>query len=137
MELRKALQNFAKVAAEEAERNPEFEKRIREALGLPEDSDPVSRPQRDLASAESPARTRRGRRTPAVLNPVELVSEGEQALRDQLVPLTVEQLKDIVAGYGMDPSNLVMKWKSRDRITDHIVQMAITRSQKGDVFRYG
>ena len=36
MELRKALQNFAKVAADEAERNPEFEQRIRKALGLSE-----------------------------------------------------------------------------------------------------
>ena len=34
MELRKALQNFAKVAADEAERNPEFEQRIRESFGI-------------------------------------------------------------------------------------------------------
>jgi hypothetical protein len=136
MELRKALQNFAKVAADEAERNPEFEQRIRKALGLSE-AVVVSSSQVAIEPGKQAVRRRGGRRTPAVLNPVELVSEGEQALRDQLVPLTVEQLKDVVAGYGMDPSKLVMKWKSRDRITDHIVQMAITRSQKGDVFRYG
>jgi hypothetical protein len=136
MELRKALQNFAKVAADEAERNPEFEQRIRKALGLSE-AVVASSGQVAIEPGKQGVRRRGGRRTPAVLNPVELVSEGEQALRDQLVPLTVEQLKDTVAGYGMDPSKLVMKWKSRDRITDHIVQMAITRSQKGDVFRYG
>jgi hypothetical protein len=103
MELRKALQNFAKVAADEAERNPEFEQRIRKALGLSE-AVVASSGQVAIEPGKQGVRRRGGRRTPAVLNPVELVSEGEQALRDQLVPLTVEQLKDIVAGYGMDPS---------------------------------
>jgi len=122
MTLRDALQNFAKVAADEAEKNPEFERQIRNALGLSENNKQV----------------RRGRRrTPAVLNPVELVTKSEQELREQLSTLTVEQLKDIVAGYGMDPSKLVMKWRRRDRITDHIVQTAVARSQKGDAFRYG
>ena len=122
MTLREALQNFAKVAADEAEKNPEFERQIRSALGLPENG----------------TRARRGRRrAPAVLNPVELVKKGEPELREQLSTLNVEQLKDIVAGYGMDPSKLVMKWRRRDRIIDHIVQTAITRSQKGDAFRYG
>ncbi len=136
MELRKALQNFAKAAADEAERNPEFERRLRKALGLPE-AVVGSSNQEATEPGKQAVRRRNGRRTPPILDPVELVSQGEPALREQLNPLTVEQLKDIVAGYGMDPSKLVMKWKSRDRITDHIVQMAITRSQKGDVFRYG
>ena len=136
MELRKALQNFAKVAADEAERNPEFERRIRKALGLAE-AVAASSGQVTIEPGKQAVRRRNGRRTPPILDPVDLVNQGETVLREQLNPLTVEQLKDIVAGYGMDPSKLVMKWKSRDRITDHIVQMAITRSQKGDVFRYG
>ena len=32
-----------------------------------------------------------------------LVRENEQVLREQLSPLTLEQFKDIVADYGMDP----------------------------------
>ena len=136
MELREALQNFAKVAADEAERNPDFERRLRKALGITESAIlPISG---NAAASSAPvAPRRRGRRAPALLNPLELVCDGEQALRDQLVPLTVDQLKDIVAGHGMDPSKKVMRWKSHERITNHIVQMAIDRSQKGDVFRYG
>ena len=123
MTLRQALRNFAKVASDEAERNPEFEQRLREALGIPNENGQPTRV------------VRRGRRTAAVLNPVEIVNESEQKLRDQLSNLTVEQLKDIVAGYGMDPSKLVMKWRKRERITDHIVQTALVRSQKGNAFR--
>lgn len=118
--LRDALQNFAKVAADEAERNPEFERQVRSALGL----------------SENRTQARRGRRAPAVLNPVELVGESEQVLREQLSSLTVEQLKDIVAGYGMDPSKLVMKWRKHERIAEHIIQTSLTRSQKGNAFRY-
>ncbi len=135
MKLRKALQDFAKVAADEAERNPDFERRLRKALGLAE-SAVASSDQDATKPRKQDVRRRNGRRTPPILDPVELVSQGEPVLREQLNPLTVEQLKDIVAGHGMDPSKLVMRWKSRDRITDHIVQMAVTRSQKGNVFRH-
>ena len=133
MELRKALQDFAKVAADEAERNPAFELRLRKALGLPEAAvDPAD--QDSTKPGKSGVRRHKSRRTPPILDPVELILHGEPLLRERLDPLTVEQLKDIVAGHGMDPSKLVMRWKSRDRIANHIVQMAISRSQKGNVF---
>ena len=47
----------------------------------------------------------RNRRTPAVLDPVQLVKESELAFREQLSGLTVEQLKDVVADHDMDPSS--------------------------------
>ena len=49
--------------------------------------------------------------------------------------LTLDQLRDIVAQYGMDPSKLVMKWKDPERVMDQIVELALTRSIKGDAFR--
>ena len=60
---------------------------------------------------------------------------GEEVLRKSLEPLSVEQLKDIVADHGMDPGKLVMKWKDAGRIIDRIVEIAIGRAQKGNAFR--
>jgi hypothetical protein len=63
------------------------------------------------------------------------MEQGENALRGALTPLNVEQLKDIVAEYGMDTSKLALKWKSRDRLQDLIVATVRDRLAKGDAFR--
>ena len=135
MKLKRALQNLAKAISEEAERNPEFESRIRAAIGLPETVPGASRSHQSEVIPKTGLQRRRNRRTPAVLDPVQLVQESEQILREQLALLTIEQLKDIVAEHGMDPSKLVMKWRRPERIANHIVDMAIARSRKGDAFR--
>jgi hypothetical protein len=64
-----------------------------------------------------------------------LAAGGRDNLRNALAPLDLERLKDIVAQFGMDPSKLVMKWKDRDRVAEHIVETSITRATKGDAFR--
>ena len=135
MELKRAMQDLVRVIVEESDRNPEFESRIREALGLSA-SDYNKSCSTQGSDAAKPGTVRgRNRRTPAVLDPVQLVKESELALREQLSGLTVEQLKDVVADHDMDPSKLVMKWKTRERIVNHIVEMAMSRSRKGDAFR--
>jgi hypothetical protein len=58
-------------------------------------------------------------------------------LRQSLAPLNLEQLKDIIADYGMDPSKLAMKWKTPKRIIDRIVEVSLGRAAKGDVFLRG
>ncbi|EPX78861.1 hypothetical protein Salmuc_04444 [Salipiger mucosus DSM 16094] len=55
-------------------------------------------------------------------------------MRSKLEPLTLEQLKDIVAEYGMDPGKLVMKWKTADRVIDRIVEYSVARAKKGKAF---
>ena len=135
MKLKRALQNLAKAISEEAERNPEFESRIRAAIGLPETDSGASRSHQSEGIPKNGLQRRRNRRTSAVLDPVQLVQESEQILSEQLALLTIEQLKDIVAEHGMDPSKLVMKWRRPERIANHIVDMAIARSRKGDAFR--
>jgi hypothetical protein len=135
MELKRAMQNLAKAISEEAERNPDFEARIRKALGLPAADGSDSRSVQITHTLEAGSPRRRNRRTLSVLDPVQLAQESEQSLREQLALLTIEQLKDIVADHGMDPSKLVMKWKTPERIANHIVEMAVSRSRKGDAFR--
>lgn len=129
MKLRKPLLDLARVIADQAERDPVFAEQITIALGLREQVSPKAEPKRS-----STARPK-NRRPAAILDPIQLVRDGEPQLRARLSALTLEELKDVVADYGMDPGKLVMKWKDADRIVDRIVELSLARAQKGDAFR--
>lgn len=125
MNIKKPLKAFMAVITEEADRNPEFAEKLAVALGLDKSNRKV----------KQPVKRRSRRRTPAVLDPVALYSEGEALLREKLGLLDLEQLRDIVAECGMDPGKLVMKWKTEQRVIEHIVEVAGTRAKKGQAFR--
>ena len=134
MSLRTVLENLARVLNDEADHNPEFAKRLQVVFGLTD----VTRPARATSAASRVDRKINrpaNRRPQAVLDPVALATVGEEALRAALAPLAIEELKDIVADYGMDHKRLVMKWKTPERVRQHIVEISITRAQKGDAFR--
>lgn len=131
MKMRKALLDLARVVADQAERDPTFADQIAAALGWTDKPALGSVAVKRSADAARP----RNRRPAAMLDPIELARNGEAALRSGLAPLTLEQLKDIVADYGMDSGKLVMKWKDAERIVDRIVELSLARAQKGDAFR--
>jgi predicted DNA binding CopG/RHH family protein len=79
--------------------------------------------------------TPRNRRKPAPFDPFVVYEQGESALRIRLAELDLEALKDIVAEHGMDPGKLVLRWKTMDRVLEHIVSTVQARSKKGDAFR--
>jgi hypothetical protein len=124
VKLRTALQGLVRAIVEEADRNVEFAQKVEGSLGIGGET------------PEPSGRNPRGsnRRTPAILNPIEVARQGEEALRQKLAALSLEQLKDVVADYGMDPGKLVMKWKTPQRIIDRIVEFSMARAVKGDVF---
>ena len=134
MSFRTILRSLVKVVSDEAERNPKFAEQLRNVFKSAVPASPSK-----MASAASRKGPKTGRpanrRPPAVLNPVMLARQGEEALRAELSILTLEQLRDIVADYGMDPGRLVMKWKTTNRVIDRIVEISIGRAHKGDVFR--
>ena len=129
MTLKQRLSALISAIIEETEKNVPFRANIEHALGI---SASLGMPQ---PRAGATTKQRRGRRTPAVLDPVEIARQGEDVLRAKISMLTLDQLRDIVAQYGMDPSKLVMKWKDPERVMDQIVELALTRSIKGDAFR--
>jgi hypothetical protein len=129
MSVRKTLSALAQAIAAEADRNPDFRARLEHVLSLSRPS--VGRPSSGLAESKRKG----GRRTPAVLDPVELARQGEDRLRARLVSLDLERLRDIVAQFGMDPGKLVMKWKDSNRVIDRIVEVSLARATKGDAFR--
>jgi hypothetical protein len=76
------------------------------------------------------------RRSPAAVDPFDVLREGGTGgLRDRLAPLSVDQLRDIVAEYRIEPYTLAMKWKTPSRLIDLIVDTIEQRSRKGDAFR--
>jgi hypothetical protein len=128
MNLKKTLNALVAVIAEEAAKNESFRENLECALGI--------NAMTGMAQVRTGANKKRGgRRTPAVLDPVDLARQGEGALREKLSTLTLDQLRDVVAQYGMDPGKLVMKWKDVNRVKDRIVELSLARATKGDAFR--
>ena len=133
MLLRTVLRNFVKVVSDEADRNPEFAERLWAVF-----ESARSRPAKKTSppKKKGPTTTRPANRRPAaVVDPVAVAARGEEALRAALAPLTLDQLKDIVAENGMDQEKLVMKWKTPNRVIDRIVEISINRAHKGEAFR--
>jgi len=89
------------------------------------------------AAATGQSRSRRAaRRAPGPIDPFAVYTEGGEAgLREQLLALDLDQLRDIVAQHGMDHDRLAMKWKDSSRVIDRIVEKVASRSAKGSAFR--
>ena len=134
MLLRTKLRNFIKVVADEAEQNPEFAKRLQAVLDTVSTTHTVKKSSKS-GGANTKGQRPANRRPPAVLDPVSFATQGEDILRHELATLTLEQLKDIVAEYGMDRERLVMKWKKPNRVIERIVEISTSRAHKGDAFR--
>ena len=138
MNINRAIIRLAKVVVQEAAQNPEFRSRLEDAfkfLTVPSVSGlaAVIPPQNPLVN--DAGKRKGGRRSPALLDPIELVAISEADLRVRLGELNLNQLHDIVAQYGMDPGKLVMKWKDQTRVIERIIEVATARATKGDSFR--
>lgn len=111
----------------EAERRPEFGRRLAVAL--------TETPPPGRAGTDQPKRVRRNRRAPGVLDPFDVFAQGEQALRNALQNLSLDQLKDIVSHQAMDSSKRALKWRAPERLVDLIVVTVRSRMEKGDAFK--
>ena len=134
MSLQNTLIRIIKAVIKEAERNPDFEIALNEALGTSSSKNNQIKRSHSVDSAGLGKRAK-NRRAPALLDPVQLIRDGEATLRAALRGMSLDQLRDIVAEYGMDTSKLVMKWVDSERVEDRIVEIATARARKGDAFR--
>jgi hypothetical protein len=131
MSLREQLASLASVIADEAERNSGFRRQLEAVLAGQQPG--LLAMHEDKGDAD--VHRKGGRRTPALIDPLVLARRGEDILRQELSRLDIEQLKDVVSQYGMDPGKLVMKWKDAGRIIQRIIELSLARSTKGDAFR--
>jgi hypothetical protein len=151
-DLSAALRRLFDAVIAEADRNPPFADRLQQALATlisapppasaasagaaPVGPAPVAAaPDFGAASAPPAPKKRAGRRAAGVLDPFAVDQEGEGVLRTRLSALNLDELKDIVAEHGMDPSKLAMKWKKPERLVDLIATTVRDRLHKGDAFR--
>jgi hypothetical protein len=134
MNIRKVLTALVREVADEADRNPAFRERIERAVGMFAPRADVTPTHKAAPKPEEPKRPS-NRRAPAALDPVQLARQGEDVLRAALGKLDIEQLRDVVADYGMDTGKLVIKWRTPDRIIDRIVEVSRQRAHKGSAFR--
>lgn len=147
MRLKRTLTDLRHVVVEETERNPRFASLVKEALGpnlltivieeAERNAEFASRMEGAIGLKKSANRGKARsvrRRNPAVLDPIQLAREGEATLRTQLGVLSLEQLKDVIADYGMDFGQLVRKWKRPERIINRIVEVSLGRAKKGEGF---
>lgn len=128
---------LVRVIADEAARTPRFAKALTDVLAAP--PEPAQSAQPAIRSAAAPAKkapARRTKRAPAALDPFLVYREGgEVALRERLSPLSVDQLKDIIAEHAMDYDKLAMRWRTSSKLHDRIVQRVEALTTKGDAFR--
>ncbi|HLM67353.1 MAG TPA: hypothetical protein VK358_07495 [Longimicrobium sp.] len=138
MNVTQQLRRLFDAVIAEAERSPAFARRLQDALGTlsppPLGTEPGPSPAPSAATVTA-AKRRGGRRPAGALDPFAAAQEGEGVLRARLGELSLDQLKDIVAEHGMDPSKLAMKWKKPDRVADLIASTVRERMEKGDAFR--
>jgi hypothetical protein len=77
------------------------------------------------------------RRQKAAIDPFAINRADPSQLRPALERLDIEQLKDIVSHYAMDPRRLALKWKTKERLVELIITVVEQRVRKGDAFRSG
>jgi hypothetical protein len=90
-----------------------------------------------VAISGEPSRPPRpkNRRNAAPFYPFLVYQEGDGMLLKRLRELDIEALRDMLAEFGMDPAKLAMKWKSTERIVEHILSTVQSRLPRGDAFR--
>ena len=136
MNINKALSALFKEILQETDNNPDFRARVEAALQVDDKAKPEKDETKSRELGSQPPKRPSNRRPPAVLDPVHLARQGEDVLRAELARLGIEQLRDVVADYGMDPGKLVLKWRDPERVIERIVEVARGRAQKGSAFRY-
>lgn len=115
-----ALRSMFDAVIDEAENNEDFAGKLERAF---------------TGNSSSPVKKRKvHRRQKPVLNPLDMI-EDMHALDAKLHTLSVDQLKDIVSVYSMDPSRRALQWRKPERLIALILDVSQKRLAKGNAFR--
>lgn len=129
---------LARLAADEMVRNTEFASAATALSSSRTVPQPPTTSDTPIPPTGTTAPTRRTRtaRTPAVLDPFQVLrSDGQDGLATRLGGLDLEQLRDIIHQYGMDPDRRAMKWKTISKVRERIVERALSTSSRDNAFR--
>ena len=115
-----ALHSVLDAVVDEAENNEDFASKLEQAFT----GNPSSKIKKERVR----------RRQKPVLNPLDMI-EDMNALDAKLHTLSVDQLKDIVSVYSMDPSRRALQWRKPERLIALILDVSQNRLAKGNAFR--
>jgi len=119
MTTKQRLKKLFDVVVEEMDSNLDFKEKV----------DSIFETERNTTNKKQ-----KSKRNPSLINPYELIKQGEDILKTNLAPMDIEQLKDVILEHNMDSAKLAMKWKDKDRLISLIIDMANRRIAKGNVF---
>ena len=126
-----ALSRLTAIVIEESARNSDFASKIQFVFAEPGSC--IS--EDDTSNETSNIQRRRNRRDPAVLNPFDMIPNDETKLVECLRSLTEKELKDIIAQFGLDPTNRSMQWRKKERLIQSILEATRRKTAKGNAFR--
>ena len=115
-----ALRSMFDAVIDEAENNEDFASKLERAFT----GNPSSKIKKERVR----------RRQKPVLNPLDMI-EDMNVLDAKLRALSVDQLKDIVSVYSMDPSRRALQWRKPERLIALILDVSQKRLAKGNAFR--
>jgi hypothetical protein len=115
------LEKLLQVLRDEARRSSEFAGRLQEVLAPPP---PPPEP-------DPPLELPKPKRRKALVDPFAVYETGWEAmLRQELGRLSVDQLRDVVVAYELDPGDRSERLKSEDELSEWIVKAVMNRAEK-------
>jgi len=91
---------------------------------------------REVPESLPPSNPPKSRRRPSPLDPYAVVADdGVDGLRQRLQALDIEELKDIIAEYGMNHDGRAMSWKDHRRFVNRIIEKVDFGTTQGSAFR--
>ncbi|WP_020112790.1 hypothetical protein [Rhodococcus sp. 114MFTsu3.1] len=134
------LTKLFQVVADEAARTPRFAKALVDAVGAVavvgqdgvalEPVRPATPPKKRAAPRKTVARKA------GEFDPFQVFdSDGVDGLRSRLIPLSIDQLRDIIAEQEMDPHREAARKRKQEVLVDWTIEAVKSLSSKGSVFR--
>jgi hypothetical protein len=119
----KLLHGLTKVLAEEADRNPEFARKIEDLL---------------TTLSQVPERPKPNRRESRNVELPDIYSEwharGEEEFRLWLRDRSLEALQGLIKHHDFDPSRRTSRWKEREKLSSFIADQLRGRLSRGSRF---
>lgn len=127
MDMEKLLKDFCEVIIEEINKNEEFSNKVKKILveNIKIEKDKLKTKKKKKVLSEKDI----------LINPYKILLEGTEFLENKLSKLELQDLKNIVEYYSMDPSKSFKRWRKKERFINLILEVSILRANKGNAFR--
>ena len=122
MDSEKILRGIFELVICEAKNNHEFSKKLNDILNIKNEEN-------------KKVKGIRRKKEKALVNPFDMLEKGQDEFENCLSKFSINQLKDIIFEYDLDPTKKTSKWKKEEKFMHHIIEMTTKRENKGNAFR--